>query len=107
MNEIDIQEEINNISRQIVDKYKPQKIILFGSAVKDKYTPDSDLDFFIIKKDVPYLGRDRARQLRKIINKHSAADFIIYKPEEFDKWMGLKDPFLTTIINEGKTLYES
>ena len=102
-----VQEEINNISKQIIEKYKPQKVILFGSAANNKFTSHSDLDFFIIKEDVPYLGRDRSRQLRRMINKHVAADFIIYKPEEFNKWFKLGDPFLKLILSEGKTLYES
>ena len=102
-----IQKEIESISRQLIEKYKPQKIILFGAAVSGKFTPDSDLDFFIIKRDVPYLGRDRCRELRRIINKHAAVDFIVYKPEEFDKWFEIGDPFLKSIISEGKVLYES
>jgi len=103
----EIQKEIKSITSQIVDKYKPKKIILFGSAVSGKFTKDSDLDFFIIKEDVPYLGRDRARELRRMIVKHMAADFLIYKQEEFDDWFEAKDPFLETIVNEGKVLYES
>src|SRR3989339_2239857 len=100
----EIQKEIKSITSQIVDKYKPKKIILFGSAVSGKFTKDSDLDFFIIKEDVPYLGRDRARELRRMIVKHMAADFLIYKQEEFDDWFEAKDPFLETIVNEGKVL---
>lgn len=45
-----VQKEINSISRQIIEKYKPQKIILFGSAVWGNFTRDSDLDFLIVKK---------------------------------------------------------
>lgn len=102
-----IKEEIDNISKQIIEKYKPQKIILFGSAAKGKFTPDSDLDFFIIKEDVPYLGRDRFRELSKLIERDAAVDFLIYKPVEFNKWFKAGDPFLKIIVNEGKVLYEA
>ncbi len=40
---MDMEKEIRNITRQIIDKYKPDKIILFGSIVQGKFTPDSDL----------------------------------------------------------------
>ena len=103
----EIQQEIDNIARQIIEKYKPKKIILFGSATHGDFTEDSDLDFFIIKEEVPYLGRDRARELRRIIQKQSAADFLIYKPEEFNSCIGSGDPFLQTIVKYGKVLYES
>jgi predicted nucleotidyltransferase len=102
-----IQKEIENISKQIVEKYKPQKVILFGSAVWGNFTPDSDLDFFIIKKDVPYLGRDRYRELSGMIERDTAVDFVIYKPEEFEEWHKAGDPFLKTIVNQGKVLYET
>jgi predicted nucleotidyltransferase len=42
--------EVRKITKQIIEKYKPEKIILFGSAARDQLTPDSDADFLIIKK---------------------------------------------------------
>jgi len=107
MTEEELNKEIDNITRQIVEKYRPQKIILFGSAAKGKFTPDSDLDFFIIKENVPYLGRDRYRELSRMIERDAAVDFVIYKPEEFNERNKAGDPFLKTIISEGKTLYGS
>ena len=43
---------------------------------------------------------------KKTIQKE-AADFIIYTPEEYNKWLTLKDPFLKSVTEEGKILYES
>ena len=103
----DLQKEIESITRQIVEKYKPQKVFLFGSAAWGKFTPDSDLDFLVIKKDTPYLGRDRMRELRGLIDKHCAADFLVYRPEEFEKWLNLGDPFLKAVVKDGKVLYGS
>ncbi len=84
---------------------KPVRIILFGSAAKGEFTKDSDLDFLVIKKDVPRLGRERAYQLRKLIEKTFPADFLVYQPDEFEKLSKLGDPFLKTVLNEGKILY--
>ena len=47
--------------------YKPQKIILFGSLMRGNPKPGTDIDFFIIKKNVPNLGVDRIRQLDRLI----------------------------------------
>lgn len=102
-----VQKEIDNISRQIVEKYKPEKIILFGSAAAGSFKPDSDLDFLIVKKDTPYLGRDRARQLRRLIVKNIAADFLIYRPEELKRREELGDPFVASILKQGIILYGS
>ncbi|MFH1618175.1 MAG: nucleotidyltransferase domain-containing protein [Candidatus Margulisiibacteriota bacterium] len=107
MTDKEIKKEIDSITSQIVEKYKPLKIILFGSAARGKFTEDSDLDFFVVKKDVPYLGRDRYRELSRLIERDVAVDFVIYTPEEYLKWAGRGDPFLTTIDEEGKLLYET
>ena len=100
-----IEEEIKYITEQIICNYKPQKIILFGSAVKDNWTKDSDLDFFIIKEDVPDNGLDRMFELRHLIEKNVAADFIICKPEEVEKRFCMGDPFIKMILTKGKVLY--
>lgn len=46
MTKSEIEAVIQNISGQIIRKYKPQKIILFGSAARGEYVNRSDLDFF-------------------------------------------------------------
>lgn len=96
--------EIDTIKECIIKKYKPEKIILFGSAVWGK-KEINDVDFFIIKKDVPYYGDDRIRELYHLINTDMAVDYIVYKPEEVEKRISLRDPFIKRILEEGKVLY--
>lgn len=105
MTKEEIDREIKFITSQIIEKYKPQKIVLFGSAAAGNAGPDSDLDFLIVKKNTPYLGRDRMRQLRGLINKNMAADFLVYRPEEIEEGLRGGDPFLRSIIAKGKVLY--
>jgi predicted nucleotidyltransferase len=47
-----IRQEIDSIVHQIISKYHPIKIILFGSATRDDLEKSNDLDFLIIKDDV-------------------------------------------------------
>ena len=77
---IDFEKEIESITAQIVEKYKPEKIILFGSASRGKFTSDSDVDFLIIKRDTPEYGADRIRELSRLIDRNVAVDFLIYRP---------------------------
>ncbi len=37
-------QDIREIVRQIVQRFRPQKVILFGSYAQGKPTPDSDVD---------------------------------------------------------------
>lgn len=97
--------EVDYVTKQIIDKYKPEKIILFGSAAWGKITQDSDLDFLIIKKDVPYYGIDRMRELDRLIDRNMAVDMLVYKPDEIQKELDLGDPFIKLILKEGRVLY--
>ena len=59
--------EIKNIIKQLISLYKPQKVILFGSLVRNSLRAGSDIDLFIVKEDVPHRGVDRIRQLDRLI----------------------------------------
>jgi len=101
----EITSEIKTIVGQIIQKYRPMKIILFGSAGRGEYDKVNDLDFLIIKKDVPLHGLKRMRELDKLIERNIAADMLVYRPDEFDERIKLGDPFIKTILREGQVLY--
>ncbi len=99
------QRELNSITAQIIQKYRPEKIILFGSAARGEFRRGSDVDLLIIKKDTPLYGADRIRELSRLIERNISLDFLVYRPEEFEKRLEMGDPFLKKIIKEGKVLY--
>ncbi|MBS1259022.1 MAG: hypothetical protein MAG551_02088 [Candidatus Scalindua arabica] len=100
----EILKEIEKIKEQIIEKYRPEKIILFGSAAwGDKEI--NDIDFFIVKKDVPYYGGERMSELYKLIRANVAVDYIVYKPGEVEERLALKDPFVKKIFQKGTILY--
>ena len=102
---IDFAKEVEKITRQIIEKYKPERIILFGSAARGEFGPDSDADFLIIKRNTPLYGADRIRELSPLIDRIIPLDLVVYRPEEFEERVRLGDPFLQAIIKEGKVLY--
>ena len=97
--------EIEKITAQIIEKYAPERIILFGSAAWGDPGPDSDADFLIIKRDAPHYGADRIRELSRVLERTIPIDLLIYRPEEFEKRLEMGDPFLKAIIDEGRVLY--
>ena len=48
-----LEQEIRSIATQIIKKYKPEKIILFGSAARGDEGPDSDADFLVTQVSHP------------------------------------------------------
>ena len=93
MDESGIIQEIETIVQQLIQKYGPSKIILFGSAARGEYDKVNDLDFLILKQDVPSRGLDRMRELDDLIDRNMAADMLVYRPEEFEHLIKLGDPF--------------
>lgn len=102
---IELEKEIEAITVQIIKKYKPEKIILFGSAARGESSPDSDADFLVIKKETPLYGADRIRELSRMITRNIPIDLLVYRPEEFRKRLEMGDPFLKAVVEEGKVLY--
>jgi len=96
--------EIESIKEQLIEKYRPEKIILFGSAAWDA-DEINDIDLFIIKRDVPYYGADRMLELYRLIKSRAAVDYIVYKPEEVEDRLSLGAPFVKKIFKEGRVLY--
>lgn len=104
MRKINHEQEIDYIRDQIVTKYRPNKIILFGSAVKGNFSPDSDLDFFIIKDD-PRIGRERVYDVSQMFEHNIAVDVLVYTPQEVEKCIKWGDPFVKQILSYGKVIY--
>jgi predicted nucleotidyltransferase len=101
------EKEIKKILEQLIEIYKPRKVLLFGSLITGKIKNSTDIDLFIIKEDVPELGVDRIRELDSLIKYKLATDFIVYKPEEVEERLKLGDPFIKKILKEGKVIYEA
>ena len=100
-----LQRAIDDITAQLIEKYKPEKVILFGSAARGDSTPDSDVDLLIIKRDTPSYGADRIMEVSGLIERDVPVDFLVYRPEEFEKRLSLGDPFIELVLKEGKVLY--
>ena len=96
---------IDSITAQLIEKYQPEKIILFGSAARGDATPGSDVDLLIIKRDIPHYSADRIMELSRLIERDVPVDFLVYRPEEFEKRLKMGDPFIELVMKEGRVLY--
>lgn len=99
------QKEIENITKQIVEKYKPEKIILYGSFAYGKPHKDSDVDLFVVKKTRKPRTKRHLELDRMLLDRKMALDILVYTPKEIKKRLSLGDFFIKDIINQGKTLY--
>ena len=93
--------------RRIVDHCAPESVILFGSEARGDADEDSDIDLLIIRKtdqrpidrwtDIKRLLRDRRRPF--------AISPLVYTPQELDRGLARRDPFIQAVVDRGKVLY--
>lgn len=99
--------KLNNITHQIVAKFSPEKIILFGSYAWGTPGTDSDIDLFIVKK-TKRSTRDVAREIDESLwGSFLPIDIIVYTPENAKKRLRMKDFFINDIFSKGKILYSA
>lgn len=85
--------------------YRPEKIILFGSAVSGKFKAGSDLDILIIKKTKEPFW-ERQKKVASLIKADFSVDAFVLTPQEIKKATQQVQPFIYDIINQGKVIYE-
>lgn len=94
------------VVRRILTIGSPIKIVLFGSHVKGTVRPDSDLDLLIIEEsDLPRYRRS-GRYRRVLCGVFPAKDIVVWTPQEVEEWKTVPNAFISTVLTEGKLLYE-
>ena len=100
------QEAIDEVVQQIVEKFKPQKIILFGSYAREEPRPESDVDLLIVI-DTPLKESKQSLEIRRHLGVMFGLDLVVYTPQHLKDRAEMGDWFLRDILKEGKVLYES
>jgi len=99
-------EVIDEIARQIADRFHPQKIILFGSYAYGSPRPESDVDLLVVMK-TSLREIQQGQQIRQFLNPLFGLDLVVYTPDNLAKRIEWGDAFLREIFARGKVLYES
>ncbi|MFH0771304.1 MAG: nucleotidyltransferase domain-containing protein [Candidatus Omnitrophota bacterium] len=106
-NNLNARAMIRRMAKKIVQQYRPEKIILFGSYAWGRPNKHSDIDLFIIKK-TNKRHIDRSVKIREILDEENgmfALDPIVYTPGETKKRLKMGDDFIKKIITQGELLY--
>jgi uncharacterized protein len=102
----DIQEVLNNLKRRIVPKFRPHRIILFGSHAVGRSGPDSDIDLLIVM-DVEGSTRKKANEIDLLMADRSIPmDFLVLTPEQYERQKNVIGTIVCQADREGKVIYE-
>ncbi len=100
------QEKIRRMVQRIVDRFDPEKVILFGSYARGMAGPDSDVDLLVVMR-VAGSRRKKATEIDRVLSdRDMPLDLIVITPEQFERDRNLIGTIVRPAVREGKLLYE-
>lgn len=97
---------IASLCERIVDRFRPQKVILFGSYAYGNPTVDSDIDLMVV---MPYEGNelDKMVEVRRQLDSSMPVDVLVKTPRQIEERIEMGDFFIAEVMKKGKVLYEA
>ena len=103
------QQAVEEITRRLVEFYRPVRIYLFGSEARGETGPDSDLDFLVVVPDSTPVEILRSGEIfLKLSNIAAAADVIPWRQSDFEgRAEHVRASLPATVVREGRLLYDA
>ena len=99
------EDEIKSFVDDVINRFNPERVILFGSHASGSATPDSDVDILVVM-DFKSRPHQQAFEIRRTIKRSFPLDLLVRRPADIDRRLRLGDFFIKEIMQEGKVLYE-
>ena len=98
--------EIKNVVQKIVQIFRPERVVLFGSFARQTAGNNSDVDLLVV---LPHEGSAAkcAAEIRQAVEFGFPCDLLVRSPQKVAERLRMGDPFFKEILANGKTLYES
>jgi uncharacterized protein len=95
---------IKDFVRQVAEKFRPEKIILFGSHAYGRPHADSDVDILVVMSAANQI--EQAVRIDRAIDPPFPLDLIVRTPKNLSWRLQEGDSFLEEIVKRGRVLYE-
>ena len=96
---------IRKYVRQVVEKFHPEKVILFGSHAYGKPDEGSDVDLMVIMPAKNELSQ--SIRIGQAFWPPFALDLLVCTPENLAKRLSWNDWFLKEVVEKGIALYDA
>jgi predicted nucleotidyltransferase len=97
-------EALQAFTQQLVERFAPEKVILFGSQARGEGRWDSDADILVV---MPFQGRHLAqiRAIRKSCHAGFPLDLLVRRPDEIaERYLG-GDLIIREALDHGTVLH--
>ena len=98
--------DIQEMADIIAARFKPEKIILFGSYATGTATEDSDVDLVVVLDTDADLFDKTADIQMAVRHIPVAKDILVRTPEQFEKELSVYWTVFRSAADHGKVLYE-
>jgi predicted nucleotidyltransferase len=98
--------DIQRVVQKIVERFNPQKVIVFGSHAYGAPTKDSDVDILVIM-ETPLRSVEQAVEIRRAVDFPFPVDLLVRTPEQIEYRLEIGDIFLKEVMTAGQILYEA
>jgi predicted nucleotidyltransferase len=95
---------IRGFARKVAERYRPEKIILFGSYANGRPHADSDVDLLVVMPARNQL--DQAFKIHATLLPPFPLDLIVRTPKNMQWRLAAGDSFLQEVVAKGRVLYE-
>jgi predicted nucleotidyltransferase len=90
---------------RIVERFHPEKVILFGSHAYGRPHLDSDVDLLVVMPAKNEISQ--SIRIRQAFHTPFPMDLLVYRPETLAKRLSWNDWFLIEVIEKGIVLYDA
>lgn len=97
---------LDEVVRRIVEVAQPEKVILFGSSVRDETNIHSDLDVLVITSKHVHRGQLTEEIYLNLFGVGQAVDVIVATTEDIENYQDNPYLVIQPALNERKVLYE-
>lgn len=103
----ELERNLRKILRILKMKYRPDKVIAFGSHVRGRLSPDSDLDILIVKDAIPQRYWDRVKEIAPLLTGCTVGvDYVIWTSKELENSIVTNMFLRNEILQKGKVVYD-
>jgi len=97
---------LREVTRRLVEWYRPERIYLFGSQARGEGSEESDFDFLVVVQDT--LPRERwygPGMFAALADIDVPVDVVVWPKSRFEERLHLKASLPATVQREGRLLY--
>lgn len=97
---------VQTMVQRIVERFRPVRVILFGSRARGEAGPWSDVDLLVVLEEVANKRQAMVEILRVLNDLAVCKDVVVTTPDEISRRGHVVGDVLRSALREGKVVYE-